>query len=339
MISEANITISNKPQSAKLRLPDLSIEFRLEFIPSEMKGEACVLRLFPLQGYFDKRLEDLNYEPEEVYILRKHAKSRKGLIIFNGETSSGKSTAIRSMILEANPETSNVWAVEDPVEVVMRGVNHIQVREGVVSWSQAIRSFMRVNPKIIFVGEVRDADTAKAVIDAVSTGHMVFTTLHTKDNPSAILRFIALLQEKIDNIDFISSLLADTLMLSVNQRLVIGKDGKIKPIVSIFEPTPEDRKLLEKNRIIDLKRRLFERGDIIGRKVYGFVKRDIITPDKFVEVLSVEERNEFKDWLKTVLVGDVPNPYQGKKAEKFKQRIPQIFKEVENWEEDYYQKG
>ena len=334
VISGADPTVKDKPQSAKLVMEDFGIEARLEFIPSEKKGVACVIRIFPIGTYFNKRLEDLNLDEKEIVILRKHARSRKGLILVNGETSSGKSTTIRAMIMEANPERSNVWAVEHPVEVVMRGVHHIQVKENVVSFADAIRSFMRVNPKIIFVGEVRDSETAKAVLDAVSTGHMVFTTLHTKDNPSAILRFASLLQDEIENMEFVYSLIADTLALAINQRLVITKDGRIKPILSIFEPKLEDRKLLAENRIIELRQRLFERGELVARKVYSLVKNGLIEPEKYISTLSIEERMEFVEWLKAVINGDIP--FNGKKAsEKTKDKLKKVLEDVLKWEEEY----
>jgi type II secretory ATPase GspE/PulE/Tfp pilus assembly ATPase PilB-like protein len=332
VVSGADPTVKDKPQSAKLRMEELGIEARLEFIPSAMKGVACVARLFPLQGYFNKTLKDLNLEEKEIVVLRKHALSRKGLIIVNGETSSGKSTTIRAMIMESNPEKSNVWTAEQPVEVVMKGVNHVEVKENIVSFADAIRSFMRVNPKIIFVGEVRDSETAKAVLDAVSTGHMVFTTLHTKDNPSAILRFASLLQDEIENMEFVYSLIADTLALSINQRLVITKDGKIKPILSIFEPDLEDRKLLAENRIIEIRKKMFEKGNLVAKKVYSLVKRGLIEPEKYIATLSVEERAEFIEWLRAVINGDLP--LNGRKpTSKEIDTLKEALEEVQEWEE------
>ncbi|MXY16245.1 MAG: type II secretion system protein GspE, partial [Acidobacteria bacterium] len=118
-------------------------------------------------------------------------RSPRGMVLVTGPTGSGKTNTLYSSIACINSPQTNILTAEDPVEFNMRGVNQVQIREGIgLSFAAALRSFLRQDPNVILVGEIRDAETAEVAIKAALTGHLVLSTLHTNDAPSSVARLL-----------------------------------------------------------------------------------------------------------------------------------------------------
>lgn len=261
--SNIKVNVDNEAQSGKISIPEYGIEIRVEFIPTVL-GEGVAMRFFKIGGYFNIHLEDLGYTQEVIEVADKISKLQKGMVLVSGATGHGKSTLIRSIILRADPTKKVVRAVEDPVENVLRGVSHIQVKEGIISFSQAIRSFMRANPDIIFVGEVRDPETAIALIEASITGHLTFSTTHANTSITAIARLLAKAQEtNLFSREELLTNIATSLVASFSQRLVkLTEKGqqetgrKVLPVVEMFVPEKEDRELIEQGKLLELEEKM-----------------------------------------------------------------------------------
>ncbi|MBF0180301.1 MAG: type II/IV secretion system protein [Magnetococcales bacterium] len=174
----------------RTRLPDRGMDIRVSVIPA-IRGEAVVLRLLDLQVGIVK-LEDLGFFPADQVRLRRAASLPHGLILLTGPTGSGKSTTLRAALdfIQAN-ENRHILTVEDPVEVKMEGVTQVRVHEKIdFSFARALRHFLRHDPDVIMVGEIRDAQTAHIAVQAALTGHLVLSTLHTNDAPGAVARLL-----------------------------------------------------------------------------------------------------------------------------------------------------
>jgi type IV pilus assembly protein PilB len=158
-------------------------------------------------------LGDMGFEPEDLEKLRKAILSPYGLVFLTGPTGSGKSTTLYAILQEIKSSEKNILTVEDPVEYRLDGINQIQVKPEIgLTFANALRSFLRQDPDIMLVGEVRDLETAEICVRSALTGHLVMSTLHTNDAPSAVTRLI--------DIGLESYLLAPTLLVVVGQRLV-----------------------------------------------------------------------------------------------------------------------
>src|SRR5262249_50076150 len=138
-------------------------------------------------------LPDLGYSEHEQGLFRDAIHRPHGMVLLSGPTGSGKSTTLYASLLELKSETLNIITVEDPVEYRMSGVNQVQVNERKqVTFSTSLRSFLRQDPDVIMVGEIRDQDTAQLAIRAALTGHMVFSTIHANDATSTATRLLSM---------------------------------------------------------------------------------------------------------------------------------------------------
>lgn len=291
--SNVRVNVDNEAQSGKISIPEYGIEIRIEFTPTIL-GEAVSMRFFKLGGYFNIHLEDLGYEREVIEIGDRIAKLQKGLVLVSGATGHGKSTFIRSIILRANPMVKVVRAVEDPVENLLRGVSHVQVKEGIISFSQAIRSFMRANPDIIFVGEVRDSETAIALIEASITGHLTFSTTHANTSINAISRLLTKAQEsKLFSREELLTNIATSLVASFSQRLVkLTEKGqketgrKVLPVVEIFYPDKQDRELIEQGKLLELEEKMREEKRDMRSKLNGLYEKGWIDKELLESLLE-----------------------------------------------------
>ncbi len=190
----ANLDIAEKrlPQDGRIRvrIDKRPIDLRVSIIPT-VYGEKVVMRIQDAQSYLGLKLEDLGFEPEDLEKIRKAIYSPWGMVLVTGPTGSGKTTTLYTALMERNTEDVNISTAEDPVEVSIPGINQVQIKEHIgLTFAEALRSFLRQDPDIILVGEIRDRETAEISIKAALTGHLVFSTLHTNDAPSSITRLI-----------------------------------------------------------------------------------------------------------------------------------------------------
>ena len=210
-----NIDISEKrvPQDGRfsLKIENKEYDFRLSTTPT-IFGESLVMRILDRQKVLLK-LEDLGFVDENLEKFNRLIKSPYGILLITGPTGSGKTTTLYAALNEIKNITNKVMTAEDPVEYRLPLVQQIQVNESIgLTFSSAIKSFLRQDPDVILIGEIRDFETLNSAAQAALTGHMVFSTLHTNDAPGAIPRMIQMGLKPY--------LIADALTGIVGQRLV-----------------------------------------------------------------------------------------------------------------------
>ena len=163
------------------------VDLRLSILPTA-NNERIVMRVLNKDAG-DITLEQLNFEDADLQNLRKSIHSTQGLILVTGPTGSGKSTTLYSILKEVSQPHLNILTAEDPVEYELDGVGQVQIKDDIgLTFASALRSFLRQDPEIILVGEMRDKETVDIGLKAALTGHLVFSTLHTNDAPSTITR-------------------------------------------------------------------------------------------------------------------------------------------------------
>lgn len=189
VLSNLNIAERRIPQDGAFTYKDKEcfLELRVSILPS-LFGESCVLRVIDKTGAdYDFSKLGMNYDDERIF--RKMIERPDGLILVTGPTGSGKSTTLYTALKELNKPSVNIITVEDPVESPMRDINQVQVNSQVgLDFSASLRSILRHDPDIIFIGEIRDSETAHIAVRSSITGHLVLSTLHTNDALSAIMR-------------------------------------------------------------------------------------------------------------------------------------------------------
>ncbi|MBP7795909.1 MAG: type IV-A pilus assembly ATPase PilB [Elusimicrobiales bacterium] len=211
----ATLDISERriPQDGriKIRLMDKEIDLRVSVLPCVF-GEKIVMRILDSSG-LKLRLDDLGFEPENLAIFSKCIKAPHGINLITGPTGSGKSTTLYSALATLNAPDVNISTIEDPVEYNLDGINQVSVNTDVgLTFASGLRSFLRQDPDIIMVGEIRDFETMSTAITAAMTGHLVFSTLHTNDAAGSITR--------IGMMGIEPFLTSSTLLMIVAQRLV-----------------------------------------------------------------------------------------------------------------------
>ncbi len=189
IISNLDIAERRKPQDGKLRrnFQGRRVDFRVNTLPTPY-GEKVVLRILD-NSSTQLGLDRLITDPESLQIVKDMVRRPFGLILVTGPTGSGKTTTLYSALAECNSPGINISTAEDPIEYTLPGLTQCQViREKGMDFATILRAFLRQDPDVILVGETRDKETAKTAIEAALTGHLVLTTLHTNDAPSAIAR-------------------------------------------------------------------------------------------------------------------------------------------------------
>jgi type IV pilus assembly protein PilB len=201
------------PQDGKIRIKydDQSVDIRISIIPM-VEGEKVVMRL--LVSHFKMfSFEDLGMEEKEIAKINAALHHSYGMILSTGPTGSGKTTSIYAMLKTLNVREKNITTIEDPVEYRIKGVNQIQVNAKTnLTFANGLRSILRQDPNIIFVGEIRDSETAGIAINAALTGHLVVSTLHTNDAATSLPRLSDMHVEPF--------LVASSVSLIIAQRLV-----------------------------------------------------------------------------------------------------------------------
>ncbi len=224
LMAEMDIAEKRLPQDGRfmIRLKQRALDVRLSTVPAQY-GESAVLRLLTHGG--KTGVADLGLPPAKLERFLKLIHRPHGLILVTGPTGSGKTTTLYAALAELNTPERKILTVEDPVEYRLPGINQIQVNEKIdLSFSRALRAFLRQDPDVILLGEVRDAETAQIALRAALTGHLVLSTLHTNDAPSAAARLLDMGAPPF--------LLATTLAGIVAQRLV----RRLCPVCT--EPAP-----------------------------------------------------------------------------------------------------
>lgn len=191
VMSNLDIAETRKPQDGriKLNLQSKKVDIRVSCIPC-IWGEKVVMRICD-QSNLKVDLGDLGFEPFVLETFMDGVKSPNGIVLVTGPTGSGKTTTLYSSLFLLNNPAVNIMTAEDPVEYNLMGINQVQCHADIgLTFSAALRSFLRQDPDIIMLGEIRDFETASIAIKAAMTGHLVISTLHTNDAPSTVARLL-----------------------------------------------------------------------------------------------------------------------------------------------------
>lgn len=239
IMAALNIAEKRLPQDGriKIKVANRMIDLRVSILPV-IWGEKIVMRILD-QSSLRVNLEELGFEPKTLERFKNGIASPYGIILVTGPTGSGKTTTLYSALTSVNSIDTNVMTAEDPVEYMLHGVNQVQCKAEIgLTFAAALRSFLRQDPDVIMVGEIRDFETAEIAIKASMTGHLVLSTLHTNDAPGTIGRII--------NMGIEPFMVTTSVVLIQAQRLVrkVCKDCKyeIKPRaeqIGQFGITPE----------------------------------------------------------------------------------------------------
>lgn len=191
ILASLNIAEKRLPQDGRIRIKiaGRDIDIRLSTIPTTY-GERIVMRLLDKTAILLK-LEELGLSPERLNTIKRLITKSHGIILVTGPTGSGKTTTLYAALSHINTTEKNIITVEDPVEYQLAGIGQIQVNPKIeLTFASGLRSILRQDPDVIMVGEIRDTETAEIAIQASLTGHLVLSTLHTNDAPSAVTRLI-----------------------------------------------------------------------------------------------------------------------------------------------------
>ncbi len=191
IMSDLDISERRLPQDGRvgLTVEGRHVDIRVVTIPS-VHGESVVLRILDKEA-IRLELDKLGMQTHELERFRKAFNRAHGAVLATGPTGSGKSTSLYGALLELNTAEKNIITIEDPVEYQLRGVTQVQVNNKAgLTFANGLRSMMRADPDILMVGEIRDRETAQIAVEGALTGHMVLSTLHTNDAPTAITRLI-----------------------------------------------------------------------------------------------------------------------------------------------------
>lgn len=215
IMSKMDIAEKRRPQDGRLKIilskENREMDFRVSSVPT-MWGEKIVMRLLD-KSNLQLDMTKLGFEPEDLKLFKDMINLPQGMVLITGPTGSGKTTTIYSALAELNKLDVNISTAEDPIEFNLEGINQVQMNSEIeLNFSSALRSFLRQDPDIIMVGEIRDLETAEIAFKAASTGHMVVSTLHTNDAPTTITR--------LTEMGIPAYLITSTLNLVVAQRLV-----------------------------------------------------------------------------------------------------------------------
>ena len=221
ILSQLNIAERRVPQDGriKLKLANRVIDFRVSTLPV-LFGEKIVMRILD-KGNLTLDLTKFGFEPKAEQDLMRAILNPYGMVLVTGPTGSGKTTTLYSCLQRINTMDTNIMTAEDPVEYNLPGINQVQVRTDIgLTFASALKAFLRQDPNIIMIGEIRDLETGGIAIKAALTGHLVLSTLHTNDAPSTITRLVDMGVEAFN--------VASAVNLVVAQRLVrrICKDCK-----------------------------------------------------------------------------------------------------------------
>ncbi|MBD0832822.1 GspE/PulE family protein [Aestuariibaculum sediminum] len=225
----AGLDISERrlPQDGRITIKTSQNEFdiRVSSLPT-LHGEKLVLRILS-KDTDNIQLEDLGFTQKELHVYNEAIKKPNGIVLISGPTGSGKTTTLYATLKILNDDKTNILTIEDPIEYTLEGVNQVQLKENIgLDFASTLRTFLRQDPDIIMVGEIRDVNTANMAIRAALTGHMVLSTVHTNSAWATISRLI--------DMGIPPFLIASTLNVSVAQRLIrkLCADCKQKNLIN-----------------------------------------------------------------------------------------------------------
>lgn len=253
IMASIDIAEKRRPQDGRIHFDDGSkaVDIRVSALPTDY-GQKMVLRLLD-KGQIIHRLDSLGMTPEQIALCEKEIHKPYGMFLITGPTGSGKTTTLYTLLQMIRSTELNISTIEEPIEYKLDGITQTAVNAKIdLTFAAALRTLLRQDPDVIMVGEIRDAETAELAIRAALTGHLVFSTLHTNDAPSAIVRLIDMGIEPFLVASAVNFIMAQRLVRRVCPKcggkdpncLTCGGSG-YKGRVSIFEMMPMAETLRE----------------------------------------------------------------------------------------------
>lgn len=246
IMSDLDIAEKRLPQDGRIQLQvsERKINIRVSIIPA-VNGESAVLRVLdPANILLD--LEELGFTEDIIPKYTSLIKQPNGIILVTGPTGSGKSTTLYTTLNMLNSPKKKIMTIEDPVEYKLKGINQVQAKPKIgLTFAVGLRSFLRQDPDIMLVGEIRDKETAEIAVQAALTGHLVLSTLHTNDAPSSVIRLIDIGVEPF----LISSSVIGILAQRLVRKICPKCKKEVKPTVNIFKIFEEYNIKREKVRL------------------------------------------------------------------------------------------
>ena len=228
VMSGMNISEKRLPQDGRInvRIKGEEIDIRVSTVPT-VYGESVSLRLLT-RGNIFLTLDKLGFDPKEENAIREIVLKPHGIMLVTGPTGAGKSTSLYAFLSTINSVSKRIITIEEPVEYELKGINQIAVRSDIgLTFAMGLRHILRQDPNVVMVGEIRDRETAEIAIRASLTGHLVFSTLHTNDAPSAFTRLIDMGIEPFLVASSVEAVLAQRLVRNICQSC--KKERKVEP--------------------------------------------------------------------------------------------------------------
>jgi len=295
ILSGLDIAERRVPQDGRIKMrlgKKKTVDFRVSTLPT-LFGESVVMRILD-QSALNVDLTKMGFEQKTYETLNRCIARPYGLLLVTGPTGSGKTTTLYSVLNKLNTEDTKILTAEDPVEFNFRGINQVHVKAEVgMTFAAALRSFLRQDPDIIMVGEIRDLETAEIAIKAAMTGHLVFSTLHTNDCPSTIGRLV--------DIGIPSYMLSSAVTMILSQRLARRLCQKCKALVN---KTDHD----------ELESMGFSKKEIPNLKIYGPKGCSTCTGTGYKGRIGLYELMEVTDEVAKAINANVPEDQLRKTA-------------------------
>jgi type IV pilus assembly protein PilB len=213
IMADMDISKRREPQDGHIaiRFEGETCHYRVSTLPT-VYGEKCVIRLLKKDASLTS-LDDIGFDPEDLERFKKSIALPQGIVLVTGPTGSGKTTTLHAGISYINQPGVNIVTLEDPVEATIQGINHVQINAAAgVTFASGLRSILRQDPDVVFVGEMRDTEVSAIAVKAALTGHLVMSTLHTNSAAESLMR--------LTDMGVASYLMANALVMIVAQRLV-----------------------------------------------------------------------------------------------------------------------
>jgi type II secretory ATPase GspE/PulE/Tfp pilus assembly ATPase PilB-like protein len=238
IMCDLDISERRKPQDGKINfskfVQGVRLELRVATIPTQGGLEDAVLRL--LASSKPIPLDNLGLSPVNLERLRTAAQRPYGMLLCVGPTGSGKTTTLHSLLSSINTPERKIWTAEDPVEITQAGLRQVQVNPRIEwTFARALRSFLRADPDVIMVGEIRDEETAHVAIEASLTGHLVLSTLHTNSAPETVTRLLDMGMDPFNFADALLGVLAQRLVRRVCQRCRTARDASPEEVEELLQ--------------------------------------------------------------------------------------------------------
>lgn len=312
IMAQLDISEKRKPQDGRIKLSigGNPIDYRVSSLPT-LFGEKVVLRLLD-QSNLQLDMTKLGFEAKQIEVFQKGIYKPFGMVLVTGPTGSGKTTTLYSALAELNTEHTNISTAEDPCEFNLEGINQVNVKKEVgLTFASALKSFLRQDPDIIMVGEIRDGEVGEIAVEAALTGHMVLSTLHTNDAPSTITRLL--------NMDIEPFLVVAALNVIVAQRLLRKICTNCREIVQVerelliscgFAPSSADKIKVYKGKGCDMCSGTGYKGRIAIYEVMEATPkvRELILKNPSADELKAQA---IKDGMKTLRMSALTKVAQG----------------------------